>query len=84
MTREEIKQIIIKKMHASFPEFDGMDIQESDKVNPDIGLDSMTMTYLICSIEEELDINIPPRKWKKIVTLKDFLDCCESELAKNK
>ena len=84
LTREEIKEKSNTIAKASLPQFEENGIHEDDCINADGGLDSMTVTYIICSIEEELDITIPQKKWKKLTTLGALLDACEAELAKKK
>ena len=50
LTREEIKEKINTIAKASLPQFEENGIHEDDCINADGGLDSMTVTYIICSI----------------------------------
>lgn len=74
MTREIIKDKVIKIVRESLPEFKDVEIHEDTRLNTQQALDSMTFIYLMCQIESEFNINIPQKKWDKMVTLADVID----------
>jgi acyl carrier protein len=74
MTREIIKDKVIKIVRESLPEFKDVEIHEDTRLNTQQALDSMTFIYLMCQIEAEFNINIPQKKWDKMVTLADVID----------
>ncbi len=82
MTREEIKEKAIAIIHASVPDLDGVEINESSNINTDASVDSMSFIYLMTQIESAFDINIPQKKWAKLSIFSALIDEIAFRLAK--
>lgn len=74
LSKEEIKEKVIKIVKDNLPEFADVDIKEDTRLNTQKALDSMTFIYLMCKIEGEFNIKIPQKKWSKMLTLNDVIE----------
>ena len=70
---EKIKTII-----ENSTGLDNLDLTESTSLKDDLELDSFEIAQLVCSIEDELGIDIPDYELKEIDTLGDLVECIES------
>ena len=67
----------IEKVIRSNIENDNLDINLSTSFHDDLGLDSFEMAQLLCSIEDELNIDITDTEAAKINTVQDLINCIE-------
>lgn len=67
----------IEKVIRSNIENDNLDINLSTSFHDDLGLDSFEMAQLLCSIEDELNIDITDTEATKINTVQDLINCIE-------
>ena len=82
MTRNEIAVKVVDIIRANMPGFEDLQVDETVRINNEVGFDSMTFVYIMCKIEAEFGIAIPKRRWEKMLTLGDVVDAIEKELAK--
>ncbi len=82
MQREEIAEKVRMLIKNNQPGFEDVEITDDTRINTDAGFDSMTFVYIMCKIEAEFGINIPHRKWDKMVTFGDVVNTIEKELGK--
>ena len=82
MTRNEIAVKVVDIIRANMPGFEDLQVDETVRINNEVGFDSMTFVYIMCKIEAEFGITIPKRRWEKMLTLGDVVDAIEKELAK--
>ncbi|MGN1169890.1 MAG: acyl carrier protein [Acutalibacteraceae bacterium] len=68
----------IKKIIENSTGLDNLDLTESTSLKDDLELDSFEIAQLICSIEDELGVDIPDYELKRIDTLGDLVECIES------
>ncbi len=80
--REEIVQRIREVVLECAPELEGVELNEDTVINTDMGVDSMGFTLIICRLEGNFDVRIPPRQWQKLSTLGDVADAIEKRLPK--
>ena len=66
-------QIILDEcLQGSLP-----DIQPDSVLTADLGLNSMELFDIICTVEERFDIEIPDRMLPKLVTVQDVVEYLE-------
>ena len=68
----------IKKIIENSTGLDNLDLTESTSLKDDLELDSFEIAQLVCSIEDELGIDIPDYELKEIDTLGDLVEYIES------
>lgn len=68
----------IKKIIENSTGLDNLDLTESTSLKDDLELDSFEIAQLICSIEDELGVDIPDDELREIDTLGDLVECIES------
>ena len=68
----------IKKIIENSTGLDNLDLTESTSLKDDLELDSFEIAQLICSIEDELGVDIPDYELREIDTLGDLVECIES------
>ena len=78
LPRDEVKLKTIQIIKQCLPEFQDVDINDDTVLNKQQALDSMTFIYVMCQIEGEFDIKIPPRKWNKMITFGDVINAIMS------
>lgn len=74
---------MLEKLQKIFCEITGstdIELAEKTKIKKIANVSSLTMVQLICSIEEEFDIEIPNSQIKKFKTIKDVISFIESEI----
>ncbi len=82
MTRAEIKNAIVTILKDNLDEWENKEIDEYSVLNTDASVDSIRFIYLMTKIESFFNINVPERKWAKLVTFGDVIDAVEEELQK--
>ena len=82
MTRKEISETLIKILKDNLDEWENVTIDESSVLNTDTGVDSIRFIYVMSKVESTFSINIPERKWSKLITFGDVIDAIEEELKK--
>ena len=73
---------MLEKLEKIFCEITGVadiELTEKTKIKKIANVSSLTMVQLICSIEDEFDIEIPNSQIKKFNTVKDVISFIESQ-----
>ena len=73
---------MLEKLEKIFCEITGVadiELTEKTKIKKIANVSSRTMVQLICSIEDEFDIEIPNSQIKKFNTVKDVISFIESQ-----
>lgn len=81
MKKEKFKTML-EKLQEIFREITGatdIELTEKTRIKKVANVSSLTMVQLICSIEDEFDIEIPNSQIKKFKTVKDLLVFIEKE-----
>lgn len=68
----------IKKIIEDSTGLYNLDLTVSTSLKEDLELDSFEIAQLVCSIEDELGVDIPDYELKRIDTLGDLVECIES------
>lgn len=82
MTREEIKNTIVKILKENLDEWEDREIEETSVLNTDVSVDSIRFIYLMTKVEAAFGISVPEKKWAKLVTFGDVIDAVEEEVLK--
>jgi acyl carrier protein len=77
LTRDEIKEKVIKLIHNFIPELQDAELHEDSIINTDTNIDSLSLIMLITKVESTFDIRIPRKEWTSINTLGELLDKIE-------
>ena len=78
LTRDEIKEKVIKLIHNFNPELQNAELDESSIINTDTNIDSLSLIMLITKVESTFNIRIPRKEWTSINTLGELLDKIEA------
>ena len=78
LTRDEIKEKVIKLIHNFIPELQDAELDEDSVINTDTNIDSLSLIMLITKVESTFDIRIPRKEWSSINTLGELLDKIEA------
>ena len=78
LSREEIKEKVIKLIHNFIPELQDAKLDEDSIINTDTSIDSLSLIMLITKVESTFDIRIPRKEWTEINTLGELLDKIEA------
>ena len=78
LTRDEIKEKVIKLIHNFIPELQDAELEEDSIINTDTNIDSLSLIMLITKVESTFNIRIPRKEWPEINTLGELLDKIEA------
>jgi acyl carrier protein len=81
MTKEEIRQIVLRTLGEIAPEADLTQIKPNLRIREQVDLDSMDMLNFIIALHKELKIEIPEADYPKLLTLDE---CTEYLTARQK
>lgn len=71
---EKLKVIALKAMEDK-----NIEITEDSRLLADLKFNSLDLINLVCEVEDEFDIEIPDKKLKTLITVRDVLDFIESQ-----
>lgn len=71
---EQLKAIALEAMEDK-----NIEITENSRLLADLKLNSLDLVNLVCEVEDEFDIEIPDKKLKSLITIKDVIDFIESQ-----
>ena len=72
---DELKEILIAYTRRELP-----DLGPDSVLTADLGLNSLELFDLVCTIEEHFGIEIADTALRKLVTVSDLVFCLEKEL----
>lgn len=70
---EKLKEIALSAMEDKT-----IEITEDSRLLADLKLNSLDLINLVCIVEDEFDIEIPDKKLKSLITIRDVIDFIES------
>ena len=70
---EKLKVIALEAMEDK-----NIEITENSRLLADLKLNSLDLINLVCVVEDEFDIEIPDKKLKSLITIRDVIDFIES------
>lgn len=71
---EQLKAIALEAMEDK-----NIEITENSRLLADLKLNSLDLVNLVCEVEDEFDVEIPDKKLKSLITIKDVIDFIESQ-----
>ena len=69
MTKDDIRTAFLEELTRIAPDVSPADIDDSDHLQDDLGLDSMDVLNLVTALHDHLGIDIPEQDYPKISTL---------------
>lgn len=72
---EKIKEIVLSAMEDK-----EIEITESSRLMADLQINSYDLIELVCKVEEEFDVEIPDKKLRTFITIKDVIDFIETQV----
>lgn len=69
MTRDEIRNVVIRKLTAVAPEVDPSTLDPAEDLRDQVDLDSMDFLNLVIALSEELGVEVPESDYPKLATL---------------
>jgi acyl carrier protein len=74
MTRDEIKDGVLRALSDVAPEADPSALQLDVDLRDQLDIDSMDSLNLAIGIHEQLDVDIPEADWARLYTLDEVID----------
>ena len=71
---EKINEILLSAMDDKETE-----ITENSKLMAELKINSFDLIELVCKVEDEFDIEIPDKKLRTFITVKDVIDYIEAQ-----
>lgn len=71
---EKIKEILLSAIDDKETE-----ITENSKLMAELKINSFDLIELVCKVEDEFDIEIPDKKLRTFITVKDVIDYIEAQ-----
>ncbi|KUJ77180.1 acyl carrier protein [Ruegeria profundi] len=68
MTEEDIRAVFINELVKIAPDLDAQDIGEDERLQDDLGLDSMDILNLVAALHKAFGVSIPEPDYPKIAT----------------
>jgi acyl carrier protein len=69
VTRDEIRNVVIRKLTAVAPEVDPSTLDPAEDLRDQVDLDSMDFLNLVIALSEELGVEVPESDYPKLATL---------------
>ncbi len=69
MTEDDIRTAFLEELAKIAPDISPEDIDDTDHLQDDLGLDSMDILNLVTALHDRLGIDIPEQDYPKISTL---------------
>jgi len=74
MTREQIKDIVLRVLGRIAPEADLTRIKPAARLRDQLDIDSMDLLNFVIGLHKELNIEIPEAEYPKLATLDGCVD----------
>jgi acyl carrier protein len=69
VTRDEIRNVVIRTLTAVAPEVDPSTLDPAEDLRDQVDLDSMDFLNLVIALSEELGVEVPESDYPKLATL---------------
>ena len=80
MTREEIRDAVVRALTSVAPEIDPGAIQPDDEFRQAFDLDSMDFLNFVIALHKALGVDVPEADYPKLATLKQAVDYVSARL----
>jgi acyl carrier protein len=80
MTRDEIRDAVIKALINIAPEIDPQDLQADTVLRQEFDLDSMDFLNFVIGLHETLGVDVPESDYVKLATMQGAVQYLESKL----
>jgi len=74
MTRDEIKEVVLRVLGRIVPEVDMRQIKPNLRLREQLDVDSMDLLNFVVGLHKELQVEIPESDYPKLTTLDDCVD----------
>ncbi|MCD6173559.1 MAG: acyl carrier protein [Sulfurimonas sp.] len=74
MTKDEIKNIIIKTILEIAPDIEEDEIEENENIQRSLEIDSFDFLKILTAMNEELGVEVPEADYSKVDTLENMAD----------
>ena len=74
MTRDEIKEVVLRVLGRIVPEVDMRKIKPNLRLREQLDVDSMDLLNFVVGLHKELQVEIPESDYPKLATLDDCVD----------
>lgn len=74
MTKEELRNELLKIIEDVAPDFNLINIDDSKPLKDQFNLDSMDFLDIVMSLRKKLSVNVPEKDYKELNTLKSCID----------
>jgi acyl carrier protein len=74
MTRDEIKEVVLRVLGRIVPEVDMRKIKPNLRLREQLDVDSMDLLNFVVGLHKELQVEIPESDYPKLTTLDDCVD----------
>ena len=74
MTKDEIKNIIIKTILEIAPDIEEDEIEENENIQRSLEIDSFDFLKILTAMNEELGVEVPEADYSKVDTLEHMAD----------
>jgi acyl carrier protein len=80
MTREAIREAVVKALTSVAPEIDPSSLGPDEAFRQEYDLDSMDFLNLVIALHASLDVDVPEADYPKLATLNGAVDYLASRL----
>jgi acyl carrier protein len=80
MTRETIRDTVVKALTSVAPEVDPRTLQSDTELRQELDLDSMDFLNFVIAVHESLDVDVPETDYAKLATLNGAVDYLANRL----
>jgi acyl carrier protein len=84
MTREAIREAVLKALTSVAPEIDPASLNPADELRQQVDLDSMDFLNVMIALHASLDVDVPESDYGKLATLNRAVDYLASRLGVEK
>ena len=81
MTEEDIRITIIEELVKIAPDIAPEDIEDTDHLSDDLGLDSMDILNLVTALHHRIGVDVPEPDYPKLATLPSAVAYISSALS---
>lgn len=74
MTREAIREAVVKALTSVAPEIDPSSLSPDDRFRQQFDLDSMDFLNFVIAIHASVNVNVPETDYSKLATLNGTVD----------
>jgi acyl carrier protein len=80
MTREAIREAVVKALTSVAPEIDPSSLSPDEAFRQELDLDSMDFLNFVIALHASLDVNVPEADYPRLATLNGAVDYLATRL----